>query len=1046
MAALGNAIYLFFVNMGVGTAAASWLTAFAGRIALSLGLSTLSRALAKTPEGRQPGITNEVTQTGGTDPEAFILGLYATGGQLVAPPMTHGQAGKTPNAYLTYVVALSDLPGVALSRLFIDGDIATVGGTAHPDYGTPVTLKGKADRAWIRVYDGTQTVADPMLIAKYGSHPQRPWQADMVGTGTAYAILTFRIDREIFKGFPTVRFELDGIRLYDPRKDPAMGGTGSQSWSDPATWTRSFNPAVMIYNILRGIAVPGGDTWGGGWTAADLPTAEWFAAMNACDAPVTLAAGGTEPRYRAGFEVAVDREPAEVIEELLKTCAGRMADVGGTMKIAVGAPGVAVKAITDDDIIVTDEQSASLFPSLAQTHNGVHATFPDPASLWESRDAPARYDAAAEAEDGRRLVATVSLPACPWQRQVQRLMVAWIKEERRFRRHQMVLPPDAAILEPHDVISWTSVRNGYSAKFFEVAEIAHDPVSLLQFVSLREVDPADYDWNSTLEIPWVAPVPGTDLPPAQTVPGFAVVGTALDDAAAVARRPALQLTWDGTGLDGVTAILYEIRRLGGAQVVRGTTMNVTSGSQIVAAGILPSTIYEVRAIPVAPRPVLWTAWLPATTPAAYITLNDFSDFTGLFTAAGLTVPKLVSSLPASGAFVGELVYLTTDNKLYRWTGTAWTAAVPTTDLTGLVAQGQLTIADTSNLIEDPGLELNGLGWGASGGWGSFVVTATDAYTGNKGLARAYSGATVTEGLRNNTVFDARAGDSFRVSVWVKRSATGVCTNMGIRIRWLDKDGAQITVSAATMVQASLTTSYQRVTGVLVAPAGSVTAHVVALVNGHSAGTLYWDDFYCYRMNAGELVVDGTISGNHIAANTITGGLIAATGIITQVAQIGDAIITGAKIANATIQGAKIANLSVDTINVANSAISAVDSAYTAGSVDVSAGGAPNILTVQSLVVNKGRSAAMVFHGIVSLWVPSGESDLTASVHLQVGGATVATLGVGLLAGGTVDVSLSGVDNTGTTGNRTLTLVVISQGTTPYLVASNRGLFALNLLK
>lgn len=1036
-------------------AASSWLAGFAVRVVLSLGFSALARALTPTP--KPPGITTETTQTGGTDPQAFILGRYATGGQLVTPPMTHGSAGKTPNAYLTYVIAVSDAPGATLSRLLIDGEVATIGSPAHPDYGLPLTFKGYTGWGWVKWYDGTQTVADPMLLAKYGTHPERPWTADMVGTGTAYAIVTFRFNRTLYKSFPAVRFEVDGIPLYDPRQDPSMGGTGSQSWGNPATWTQTDNPAVMAYNILRGIALPGGDTWGGGWTATDLPLPEWFAAMNACAAPVALSGGGTEPAYRAGYEVAVDDEPADVLEELLKTCAGRMADVGGTIKIAVGAPGLPVMAITDEDIVVTDEQSHALFPSLAQTHNGVHATFPDPASLWESRDAPPRYDAAAEAEDGRRLVATVALPACPYAGQVQRLMQAWVNEERRFRRHQFVLPPDATKLEPHDVISWTSVRNGYSAKLFEVVQIAHDPVSLLQLVSLREVDPADYDWSTTLELPWVAPAPGSGLPAAQTVPGFAVVGTALDDAAAVARRPALHLTWDGDGQDDVSALEYEIRRLGGTQVARGTTTDVAAGSQIVAAGILPDTTYEVRARFVVGRPVLWTAWLTATTPPAYITLDDFADFSGLFAAAGLTVPKLVSSLPPGGPAAGEgpLVYNTADHRLYRWTGTAWTLEVPTSDLTGLVTQSQLTIADTSNLVEDPSFELQGAGtalsWGA-GGMNGYVLTAlgsTAVRTGNYAMARIWT-ANGTFNLPNTSMFDASAGDQFRLSCWIRRDGAGACAFAGVRMAWFDKSGTLITTTGVNKVGADITTIYQRVTAAVTAPAGTASARVELICNTHTAGVFFWDDIYCYRMNAGELTVDGTIFGNHIAANTITGGLLATSGIITQVAQIADAIITNAKIANATITGAKIADLTVDTLNVAGNAISTVDSAYTAGGTTVHNGaGIATETTVQTLVVNKGRVDPMIVDATVSLWIPTSEVGGDAVVYLKVGGTIVATRyfhqDVDLFENVTIDFSLAGVDNTGTTGNRTITLTVLA-GNDTYLTVSKRGLFALNLLK
>lgn len=59
-------------------------------------------------------------------------------------------------------------------------------------------------------------------------------------------------------------------------------------------------------------------------------------------------------------------------------------------------------------------------------------------------------------------------------------------------------------------------------------------------------------------------------------------------------------------------------------------------------------------------------------------------------ANGLQPIEIVSSLPTSGNYVGRTVYLTTDGKLYRRTASAWTAAVPTTDLTGQITGVQIT--------------------------------------------------------------------------------------------------------------------------------------------------------------------------------------------------------------------------------------------------------------------------------------------------------------------------------------------------------------------
>ncbi|PKP71845.1 MAG: hypothetical protein CVT82_00290 [Alphaproteobacteria bacterium HGW-Alphaproteobacteria-4] len=612
-AAVGAAVAAFSAS-AIGT----FLTqTIIGRLLVSVALSALAQALA--PKPRSPGIKTTATASGGTNPQSFIIGQYATAGFAIAPPMSHGTSGKTPNAYLTYVIDLGDIPGQMLSGLIIDdgyveidNTIESVGGstlfsglpgwltfpnwpdpfglfphTSEVTYGRP--LLGKYHGyAWVTYYDGTQTAADPMLLAQYGTDPDRPWKPDMVGTGLCYAVLTFRYNRELFNGLPRVRFVLAGIPLYDPRADDTVGGSGAQRWSDPATWAPSANPAVQIYNILRGITLPDGSIWGGESAAEDLPTGAWFAAMNECDVPVVLAAGGSEPQYRTGFEVTVEEEPASVIEELLKGCSGQMSEIGGVWKIRVGGPGLPVYVFTDDDAIVTAAQGFEPFPGLDRTWNGIQASYPEPSSLWESKDAPPRFNADYEALDqNRRLVADLSLPAVPYGAQVQRVMRAYIEEERRFRRHSLTLPPDAAILEPLDAVVWTSAANGYEAKVFEVSECVDDLGTGLQQVSLRERDPADYDWTPADELPWEASPGGITLPPAPILPGVTLstevrirnqqpVGVLIIDvawaggyvdSAEVQYRPTGDAVWRDVGasgagrfeVSGIEAVEYDVR-------------------------------------------------------------------------------------------------------------------------------------------------------------------------------------------------------------------------------------------------------------------------------------------------------------------------------------------------------------------------------------------------------------------------------------------------------------------------------------------------------
>ena len=601
-------------------------TTVIGKLLTSVAMSALAQALQSKPSSQPPGIKTTTTQAGGTNPGQFILGRYATGGYAVAPAMSHGDAGRTPNAYLTYVIEVSDLPVTGLDGIIIDGIPCTLGATPHADYGLPV--QGDfLDRAWVKFYAGTQTAADPMLLAKYGSYPERPWTADMVGTGIAYAIVTFQYDREVFDSLPAVRFVVDGLKLYDPRKDSTVGGSGTHRWSNPATWAFTNNPVVMIYNIMRGITLPDGSIWGGNFAAADLPLVNWFAAMNVCDAPVTEG-GETVARFRAGLEVSVGDEPAQVIEELLKACSGQIVDMGGTWKIRAGGPGLPVLFVTDEDVIATRPEDFDPFPGLSETYNGITATYPEPKALWEAKEAAPIYNSAWEAEDGvRRLVANLQFAAVTSHRQARNLMRSAIKDHRRMRRHNLALAPFAMGLEPLDVVAWTSSRNGYAAKAFELGQVVDDlgaGVPLPQ-IAIREVDPSDFDPNLLDDAPLSLPPGRVVRPAAQTVPGFAVEAVTLQDAGGADRRPALRLTWTADGLADVEAIEWEVRRTGTTALVNdGSTTNVASGKRTISAGILPATAYQARARFVVGRARSWTAWVDVTTLDVRLSDADFS--------------------------------------------------------------------------------------------------------------------------------------------------------------------------------------------------------------------------------------------------------------------------------------------------------------------------------------------------------------------------------------------------------------------------------------
>ncbi|RUW55621.1 hypothetical protein EOA32_00970 [Mesorhizobium sp. M1A.F.Ca.ET.072.01.1.1] len=592
--------------------------------ALKIGIGLLTRGKNSK---QQSGIKTDI-QTGGDNPLSFIVGAYATAGQLEYVN-TYGNDGDTPNAFITFVVSLSDIPVSGFTNtIWVNGEKCTISGDVDPSgRGNGVTefLKDGKYYMFVKFYDGTQTVADAHCRAKFGSDPDRPFTADMIGRGVAYAVVTCRFNRKFFTGIPQMRFEVNGVKLYNPAKDSTNGGSGLHRWNDPTTWEFSKNNAVVNYNITRGIYYDGTWIFGGqNLPALLLPSASWIAAINECDAAISLVAGGTEPQYTCGYEVNVDQQPLDIIEAFLDGCSGRMYEIGGYYKITAGAPAAAVYSFTDGDILATEDLTFDPFPGLEQTYNGAHASYPEPGEGWAAKDAPPYLVPDLEAADeGRRLLANLQFATTTSNTQVQRLLKAAVEANRKFRRHIIPLPPEAWLLEPGDVVSWSSTREGYTTKDFLISAIT-GKVGMVQIVSVQEIDAADYDWTpGTDEKPFSVGYVGNVNPPVQTFTGFAASPATLFDNDGTPRAPSIAVNYPGT-MDDVQSVRIQVKiatapdtdlTFDGTLPYGDPGTNDDPLTAIINATFVPKTDYKVRGklVPYSGRETDWSDWLDVTT-------------------------------------------------------------------------------------------------------------------------------------------------------------------------------------------------------------------------------------------------------------------------------------------------------------------------------------------------------------------------------------------------------------------------------------------------
>lgn len=620
-----------------GATGLAWLGTVAAGVTqtlLGVGLSLIAQSISGGQQQKARAFSMQVQLRSGEDqPRSINFGRNVTGGTLV-----YANTWGTGNRHLTQVIALGDMPIREFRRLFVDGKAVTLlTDEPHATRGWPVQQyrRGGTDHLWLKFYDGTQTTADPLLTGNVSS-TQRPYDNGRVGRGIPYVIVTCRAPeradgekRPLFQGVPQFKFETYGVRLFDPTDSGHV-------WNDPSTWggDGDFLPAVQAYNVLRGIRYNGQWLYGlQDMTAARLPDSNWQAAINKCRQSVNTSGSGTEPQYRSGGELTVDTPIADVLDSLMAACQGRIVEVGGSYKCYVGEPGAAVFAFDDSDILSTEDQHFTPFFPLSDSVNGIAAQWPNPAAGWNRSTAKPWLNPNQEALDGnRRLMASITMDFVPYGGQVQRLQKSALLEALRARRHTITLGPEAWVLEPGDIVSWTSARNGYVDKLFRVDGVG-DKANVDVLLDLTEVDPSDYDWEPETDYTPIIDGP-VDLvePPPLIIVSFAVYPAVIYDELARPRRPSIRVDYDSAMVD-VQTVRIQVRTAGetnpfyDAETPYGTPFSV-----ILPGQFSPNTDYEVRAIYVRPSGMEaeWTAWAPVTTPdVKLIPGEDFDPYEGV---------------------------------------------------------------------------------------------------------------------------------------------------------------------------------------------------------------------------------------------------------------------------------------------------------------------------------------------------------------------------------------------------------------------------------
>ncbi|KAB2781272.1 phage tail protein [Brucella anthropi] len=607
--------------VGAIGSAGSWL--FGGSLLANLVLGGLAAAakyaLGSMRQKPKSEASKTETQYGENLVREVGMGTFGTMGHHV-----YRNAFGKGNRMVQDVYKLSDFRCLELLRVSMDGEwkgLAPNEETKYGDtWGRKVLNVHEGGEVWVRFYAGTMDqAADPQLIAH--ANPAGRWTPAHRGAGCCYVVVTSRMEADNLTSPASLLFEVRGAPLYDPRFDTTVGGSGPQRQNDQNTWAYSDNPAVMMFNLERGIYNGTERIVGRGTAMSRLPLSEWFTAMNICD---EVMPDGSK-RYAAaliassGDGVTHDSN----MTPLREACAGSWVEsVSGEYPI-VGANQAVIATITDVDINWEKPFTLSLTRPRAELVNTVASDYISPDAFYETVPLATRIDALALALDRERLASKVSYTAVTDHRVGDRLGDIAIRASRYQANGQFTIHPKFLELKVGSWVNYQSDRYNFTKTFQILSKSlgamgedgTRDVAVTLQEVGNGIFDPTAYETNPPVPIPvgppdYLGEVQGFDVFP------NIVQGDGGDE------HPGARLLW-GT-IDDVTVAGVEIQYWPDNDPTQVFNDYVTKDVTVVQIvnGLTNLTEWWVRTrlrVASGTRPVAWAA------PVKFRTLDARGD-------------------------------------------------------------------------------------------------------------------------------------------------------------------------------------------------------------------------------------------------------------------------------------------------------------------------------------------------------------------------------------------------------------------------------------
>ena len=364
--------------------------------------------------------------------------------------------------------------------------------------------------------------------------------------------------------------------------------------------------------------------------------------------------------------------------------------------------------------------------------------------------------------------------------------------------------------------------------------------------------------------------------------------------------------------------------------VGANLVGISGGSEFVRSNLnLNQTLhYFLKSVDYSNNKSDFTSGVSATT--TYLDDPDFENgIYTLFTEQGLYAILDVTSLPASGSFVGEKVFNRTDGKLYQWNGSSWetiTGANTFAELNGQLAAAQIAVDAVTN-----------------------AAIANDAIQEENIANLAISSAKIKANAVGPTQIANLAISSAKIAanaVGSTQIANLAITAGKVAASAIDTDKLANNAITETKIEANAVTT------------GKINANAITAVK-INAGAVTATKIDANAVTADKILA-GSVSAVKIASNAITSDKIDANAITADKILAGS--ISAVKIASNAITSDKIDANAITSAKIAAGSVTATEIA--AGSIIASKIGA-NAVTANAIAANSVTTSELAANAVTA---------------------------------------------------------------------------------